>query len=238
MTERILFVLTSCDGFEAGGETRETGFYMDEMAAPYWALRDAGYAVDFASIAGGKAPVDPSSIAEDAAERPAAVTRFMADDGAMAALETTMSVSEAKAADYAAVFLPGGHGTMFDFRQNSDLTALTSAAWQGGAVLGAVCHGPAGLIEAVDAEGKPVIAGRRVNGFTDAEEEAVGLTEAVPYLLETQLRAKGAIFEHGRVFEEYAVRDGRLVTGQNPQSAEAVARLMIEALGTGRAEAA
>lgn len=226
---RILIVLTSHTAL--GGTGRTTGFYFDEMAAPYYSLIDAGHAVDIASIKGGPARHDPSSVAEDAADRPPAVGRFLADPAAMAKISTTLAIEGIDAADYDGVFLPGGHGTMFDFPTSDALASLVGRVFDNGGVVGAVCHGPAGLVNAKRADGMPVVSGVRLNAFTDAEEEAVGLTGEVPFLLESRLRSLGALFEGAPNFTSKAVRDGQLVTGQNPQSAAAVARLFVQALG-------
>ena len=233
---QVLFVLTSHD--RLGDTGRETGYYFDEMAAPYWALSDAGHTVRFASIAGGKPPVDAASLPEDPDERPEPVTRFLADDDAMAALQRSTPIADIDAAGYDAVFLPGGHGTVFDFPGNPDLASLIGAVYADGGVVGAVCHGPSGLVDAVKPDGTPLVADLRVAGFTDAEEEAVGLTEVVPFLLESRLRKLGGRFEGVGNFEPHAVRDGRLVTGQNPASAGPVGALLVEALAEVATEAA
>ena len=225
----VTVVLTS--HARLGESGRATGFYFDELAALYWALVDAGHDVTLAPIAGGAATHDPSSLAADPDERPAAVTRFLADPEAMAKLSATLPIERAMQARPDAVFLPGGHGTMFDFAQSEPLAKLVGRTFDAGGIVAAVCHGPAGLIGAVRADGRPVVEGLRVNAFTDAEEEAVNLTDVVPFALETRLRMLGAIFESGPNFTSYAVRDGQLVTGQNPRSAAAVARLLVEALG-------
>jgi len=197
---------------------------------PYWALRDAGYAVEFASPRAGLPPADPGSDAGPD-ERPAAVTRFMEDSDAMAALHATADVAGVVPSDYAVVFLPGGHGTMWDFTQTEAVGRTAAQAWEAGSVVGAVCHGPAGLLEATLSDGTPLVGGRRVAGFTNAEEDAAGLTGAVPFLLETALRDRGARFEAaGEPFAPLAVREGRLVTGQNPASSEQVAAHLLAAL--------
>ena len=226
-SKRALVILTS---HGVKGETGEpTGFYWEELATPYWALRDAGYTVDIASVKGGKPPADPGSAAAEG--RPAAVQRFLDDAAAMAALEHSHPVADVDPGAYAAVFLPGGHGVMWDTGQSPAVGTAVARAYENGAVVGAVCHGPAGLIGATLSDGTPLVSGKRVNSFTDAEEDAVGLTEVVPYLLETKLRALGARFEgNPENFQSYALRDGRLVTGQNPRSSERVAALLIEAL--------
>lgn len=225
---RILMILTSCD--QMGQDGAPTGFYWEEMAVPYWAFRDAGYAVDLASPLGGRPPVDPSSD-DDPSARPEAVTRFMKDTQAMNDLDDTAAVSKVDAARYDAVFLPGGHGTMWDLRQTPAIAKAVATVHENGGVVGAVCHGPAGLIEAKRSDGTPLIKGRRVNGFTNSEERAAGLADVVPYLLEDALRAQGAEFECGvEDFCGFAVRDDRIVTGQNPDSSAGVAEHMLAAL--------
>lgn len=234
---QVLIVVTSVGEFPASaGEQagRATGFYMDEMAGPYFAFADAGYEVTIASIAGGEPPVDPSSLGEEGNRKPT-VQRFLDDAKAMATLKDTPRVGTLDPTAYAAVFLPGGHGTMWDFRQSADLAALVGRAWDNGALVGAVCHGPAGLIEAVDANGDPIVKGRRVNAFTDEEEAAVGLTDAVPFLVESELRAKGALFESTDNFGSHVTVDGRLVTGQNPASVQAVGEAIVAMLAESRA---
>jgi putative intracellular protease/amidase len=195
-------------------------------------MMDAGYAVEIASIKGGKAPYDAGSYGESG-KRPAAVQRFIDDAASMSKINATSAISAIKATDYAAVFMPGGHGTMWDFT-DATLAAVIGAAWDNGAVIGAVCHGPAALVHAKRADGTPLVAGLKVNSFTDAEEAAVGLTDVVPFLIETELRKHGAKFEGASNFQSHAVRDGRLVTGQNPKSVPAISALLVEALAEHR----
>jgi len=223
---KALIVVTSHTSL--GDTGRKTGFYFDEMATPYWALRDAGYDVELASVKGGEAIWDVGSYGEPG-KRPSAVQRFIDNADAMASLSRTHSVASLDPTAYDTVFLPGGHGTMWDFT-DPNLIGLVGRAWDSGAVLGAVCHGPAGLVNAKDRNGQPIVRGRKVNSFTDAEEGAVKMTEIVPFLLEAELRGQGALFEASGNFQEHAVRDGRLVTGQNPQSVVKVTRLLLEAL--------
>ncbi|MGP9819398.1 type 1 glutamine amidotransferase domain-containing protein [Salinarimonas sp. NSM] len=232
---RILIVLTSHATLGTTG--KPTGFFYEELAAPYYAFVDAGHAVEIASIAGGAPPADPSSLDADESKRPAAVRRLLADAAAMEALAGTPAIDAIDPSGYDAVFLPGGHGTMWDFPQSVALARAVSAIHARGGVVGAVCHGPAGLVGATRTDGRPLVEGLRVNGFTDAEEAAVGLTDVVPFLLESRLVAQGARFEKGGTFEPFAVRDGRLVTGQNPMSSERAAALMLEALAEARAAA-
>ncbi|WP_324134771.1 type 1 glutamine amidotransferase domain-containing protein [Bosea sp. (in: a-proteobacteria)] len=225
---KVLIILTSHT--QLGNTGRATGFYFDEMAAPYYALVDVGHDVDIASIKGGAAAHDPGSVKADPAERPAAVQRFLTDPAAMEKLSATHPIAAVDPARYDAVFLPGGHGTMYDFPTSEALAAVVGRVHDQGGVIAAVCHGPAGLVNAKRADGQPLVAGLRVNSFTDAEEAAVGLTDAMPFLLESRLKALGASFEGAANFTAKAVRDGRLITGQNPMSAEAVAGLLVEAL--------
>lgn len=230
----ILIILTS--HARLGDTGRPTGFHWEELATPYWAFRDAGHTVRLASIAGG-ATHDPSSLKNSAAD-PGSVRRFLADDAAMAALRAAPALATLADARPDAIFLPGGHGTMWDLPGNATLAALLGRAFDRGAVIAAVCHGPAGIVSARRADGQPIVAGRRVNSFTNAEEAAIGLTDAMPFLLESRLRELGARFEGGANFQPHAVRDGNLVTGQNPASAEGVARLVLEALAEQLAQAA
>ena len=234
MPKRALIVLTS--HAKLGETDKPTGFYWEELAVPYWRLRDAGLTVDLASLAGGAAPADPGSEAEEG--RPEAVQRFLDDADAMAQRQATLAIAGVDPTAYDLIFLPGGHGTMWDFAQSARLGAVVAQAYEAGAVVGAVCHGPAGLVGARLSDGRPLVAGKRVNSFTDAEEEAVGLTKVVPFLLESRLRELGGLFEgNAENFQAHAVRDERLVTGQNPQSSERVASLLLQALAEGRAAA-
>lgn len=226
-TIKILMVLTS---HAAMGDTgKPTGVWFEELATPYYAFVDAGAQVDVVSIQGGRVPIDPRSL-KPAGENEASVDRFLKDAGAMRKIEASLKIDQVSAQGYHAVFLPGGHGTMWDLPNSSALAGLLSTAWANGKVVAAVCHGPAGLVNAKDEAGRPIVAGRRVSAFTNSEEDAAGLTETVPFLLETRLRDLGARFEGGPDFTPYAVRDGRLVTGQNPASSEEVARLTLEAV--------
>ena len=222
---RIAIVLTSHGTL--GDTGKQTGFHYEELAAPYWTFVDAGYAVDLASIAGGDPPHDPSSLPDDPAELPGSVARFRGDREACARLRRTVPVAELDAAAYAGVFLAGGHGTMWDFPDNADLGRLLSAAHGQRRILGAVCHGPAGLIAAKRPDGSPLIRGVRLNAFTDAEEQQVGLGDTVPFLLESRLKELGARFEKSSPFRGCAVHDQGFVTGQNPRSSRAVAERML-----------
>lgn len=231
---RILFVLTSHDTL--GDSTTPTGFHYEELAAPYWVFTDAGYEVELASIAGGHPAHDPSSLADDSAERPGSVARFLADPAACRKLEVTAAIADVGADAYDAVFLVGGHGTMWDFPQNEALGGLVMQLHESGRVVGAVCHGPAGLIAARRNDGTPVVQGVRLNSFTDEEEQRVGLADTVPFLLESRLKELGARFEKSSPFRGCAVHDQGFVTGQNPRSSRAVAERMLAVMGDRRRE--
>lgn len=224
----VLIVVTSHTVL--GNTGRPTGFYFDEMAAPYYAFLDAGHEVHIASIKGGAAAHDSSSLNVDESKRPAAVRRFLADADAMDKLKGTRRIDDIDPNDYTAIFLPGGHGTMWDFPTSKALGTAVGSIYDAGGYVGAVCHGPAGLVEAKRADGKALVDGLRINSFTDAEEAAINLTEVMPFLLESRLTQLGGRFEGGANFSAQAVRDGRLVTGQNPMSVELVSSFMVEAL--------
>lgn len=223
---KALFVLTSHAALGATG--RQTGWFLEEAATPYVILTDAGFTVDVASIAGGAAPIDPASMPEDG-EGHGFVARFLADSEARAKIEATIPIADVDEHAYDLVFLPGGHGTMWDFPVCEPLSRVIQTVWYTGGVVGAVCHGPAGLVNVKGRDGRAMIADLRVTGFSNAEEGQVGLAEVVPFLLADALAAAGAEVTNGEPFREYVVRDGLLVTGQNPMSSEGVARAMVEA---------
>lgn len=225
---KVLFVLTSHTQLGDTGEA--TGFYYEELAAPFWTLKDAGFDITLASIAGGPVAHDPKSLSASAEDRDPAVQRFLADESAMMQLQTTQAIDEITPEAYDAIFLPGGHGTVWDFPTSEALSTAVSTIYNSNGIVGAVCHGPAGLVNAKKADGTPLVQGMRVNGFTDAEEAAVGLTDVVPFLLESKFRELGAHFVAGGNFTPYAVRDDRLITGQNPMSSQNVADMVVEAL--------
>ncbi len=224
---KMLIVLTSQT--RLGDTGRATGFYYEELAAPYWAFTDAGFEVAIASVQGGPGAHDPSSLKADEAARPATIRRFLADPAAMAKLADTLPVgAAAHPALHDGVFLPGGHGAMWDLPESLELARLVGTLFDQGKAVGAVCHGPAGLVSAKRVDGQPIVEGRRVNGFTDAEEEAAGLAAAMPFLLESRLRELGGRFEGGPNFHPYAVRDGNLATGQNPASSALTAAHIVD----------
>ena len=224
---RVLMVTTSADRMTPGTET--TGVWLEELTTPYYAFRDAGAEVTVASIQGGPVPIDARSV-NAPGENDASVERYLKDEAFKAEVAATPRFTAIDPDGYDALFLPGGHGTMFDYPGSEELARLVERFDRAGKVVAAVCHGPAGLVAAKKADGTPFVAGRKVAAFTDSEERAVGLEKAVPFLLESRLKELGAAHEAGPDFKPYAVRDGRLVTGQNPASATRTAELVMEAL--------
>jgi putative intracellular protease/amidase len=220
---KILLIVTSHEQMGTTGE--RTGFWLEELAAPYREFTSAGVQVDIASPRGGKAPADPRST-QDTSE---AARAFLADPQAMARLEHTLVLGEVKDT-YDAYFVVGGHGVMWDLATHAPLHRLLATAYERGAVVAAVCHGPAALVGVKGADGRPLVAGKRVAAFSDEEERAVKLDKVVPFPLETRLRELGARYERGPMWSSFAVRDGRLVTGQNPASSVAAAREALTAL--------
>ena len=224
---KVAIIATSHGIMGDSGEA--TGVWLEEITTPYYAFVDAGIEVDVFSISGGAIPIDPRSLKPEG-ENEDSVERYLKDEGAQALFMDTPPVTSVDIVHYDAVFLPGGHGTMWDYPGSQELSAIVSSALQSDKVVGAVCHGPAGLVTARLDDGTSVVAGKRVAGFTNSEEEAVGLTEEVPFLLETRLRELGADYQSGPDFAPFAVRDGLLVTGQNPASAGETVRYVIQAL--------
>lgn len=223
---RILIVTTSNASM---GGSKPTGLWLEELTTPYFVFVEAGARVTLASIKGGIIPIDPRSLEAGEAE-PESVTRFRADAAAMAALDQSHSLAALDGDSFDAIFLPGGHGTMWDLPCNATLAALIGKMWREGKVVATVCHGAAGLLSAVETDGEPLVMGKAITGFTDAEERAAGLATEVPFLLESRLRELGALFENGEPFAPYAIADGRLVTGQNPASSQATAQLVLDAV--------
>jgi putative intracellular protease/amidase len=219
----ILMVLTSHD--KLGDTGKKTGFWLEEFAAPYYVFKDAGADVTLASPKGGQPPLDPTSDAEDAQTE--ATKRFKSDTAAQAALAQTSVLSTLAADDFDAVFFPGGHGPLWDLAEDSDSAALIEAFAAKDRPIAAVCHAPAVFKNTKTAEGEPFVAGRKVTGFTNSEEEGAGLTEVVPFLLEDMLTAHGSHYTKGEDWSSFVVTDGKLVTGQNPASSEEAARKLL-----------
>lgn len=226
---KILMVVTSHDKLGDTGE--KTGFWLEELAAPYYVFLDAGAKVTIASPKGGIPPVDPkSNLPENETE---ATVRFKADQAAQDDLAHSIRLSEASVNDYQAIFFPGGHGPLWDLAGDQECKALIEAFVRADKPVGAVCHAPAVL---ADVQGKDMdflVKSRRVTGFTNAEEAAVGLTEVVPFLLEDRLKERGALFTHGESWAPYVLVDGKLVTGQNPASSAPAAEALLRLLNEG-----
>ena len=223
---KILMILTSHD--ELGDTGKKTGFWLEEFAAPYYVFKDAGAEITLASPKGGQPPLDPSSDTDDA--QTPATDRFKQDDDAQAALANTEILSTIDATGFDAVFYPGGHGPLWDLSQDTDSIALIEAVAAAGTPLGAVCHAPAIFKNTKGADGQPLVKGRTVTGFTNTEEEGVGLTDVVPFLVEDMLKANGGDYRKGDDWASFVVTDGKLVTGQNPASSEEAAKKLLALL--------
>ena len=222
----ILMVLTSHD--QLGDTGKKTGFWLEEFAAPYYVLKDAGHAITLASPKGGQPPLDPKSDAPDA--QTDATRRFKADPAAQAELAATKVLGEIEADDFEGIFYPGGHGPMWDLAEDADSIALIETTIAAGKPVALVCHAPAALKNTKSEDGAPLVKGKRVTGFTNGEEEGVGLTKVVPFLLEDVLKEQGGDYSKGADFAPHVVSDGLLITGQNPASSGPAAEALLEAL--------
>lgn len=222
MEKKILFVVTSHDKKGSTGEP--TGFYLGEAAHPWEVLHDAGYVIDFVSPKGGKAPVDGFDLTDPVNKK------FWENAEYHKKIENTLKPSDVKPGDYAAIYYAGGHGAMWDFADNTALQQIAAAIYEKGGIVGAVCHGPAGLVNIKLSNGKYLVDGKKINAFTNEEEEAVGLTKVVPFLLEDGLIKHGAKFEKSGLWQVHVTVDNRVVTGQNPQSAKGVGEAILTEL--------
>ncbi|MGG6896677.1 MULTISPECIES: type 1 glutamine amidotransferase domain-containing protein [Rhizobium] len=223
---KVLMVLTSHD--QLGSTGRKTGFWLEELAAPYYAFKDAGAEITLASPRGGQPPLDPKS--DESSFQTDLTRRFNADEAAKAQLADTVRLSSVKQEDFDTVFYPGGHGPMWDLAEDPDSISLIESFVAAGKTIALVCHAPGVLHRVKNSDGTPFVTGRSVTGFTNGEEEAVGLTEIVPFLVEDELLSLGAIFSKVKDWGVHTVVDGRLITGQNPASSGPAAELLIEAL--------
>jgi putative intracellular protease/amidase len=223
---KILVVLTSHDTLGNTGEN--TGFWLDELAAPYYAFVDAGADLTLASPKGGQPPLDPKS--SDPASQTDATRRFEADPTAVKALANTRKLADVSMQDFDAVFYPGGHGPLWDLAVDPVSIALLENAIKAGKPIAAVCHAPGVLRDVKGTDGKPLVEGKAVTGFSNAEEDAVGLTKVVPFLVEDMLKAKGGKYTKAADWQSHVEADGLLVTGQNPASSEAAARALLKLL--------
>ncbi|MEV7203082.1 type 1 glutamine amidotransferase domain-containing protein [Streptomyces griseoluteus] len=221
-THAVLLALTSHD--KLGDTGRRTGFYLSEAAHPWRVLTEGGYRVDLVSVEGGRPPVDGQDLSDP-------VQQAFLDDPRMAEqLADTRSPRDIDPADYDAILYVGGHGTMWDFPANIDLAGIARDIWEAGGAVAAVCHGPAGLVDITLSDGSYLISGKNVAGFSNAEEQAVGLSDVVPFHLQTKLEERGARHTSADNFEPHIVTDGRLVTGQNPASATGVGQALAQVL--------
>jgi putative intracellular protease/amidase len=220
---KILMVLTSHD--QLGDTSNKTGFWLEEFAAPYYVFKDADAKIKLASPKGGQPPLDPSSDADNAQTE--ATKRFKADEVAQKELANTTVLSAVSAEGFDAIFYPGGHGPLWDLAEDNDSKTLIEAFAASDRPIGAVCHAPAVFKHPKGADGKPLVAGRKVTGFTNSEEEAVGLTTIVPFLIEDMLTANGGTYQKGDDWASFVVTDGKLVTGQNPASSEDAAHALL-----------
>jgi len=223
-SKRILIVLTNHN--KLGNTGQKTGFYLDEVAHPYAVFSKAGFEVDFVSPTGEEAPIDPKSYnLDDPLNK-----KFVENETVMAQVKDTLSPKEIDSNQYSAIFFAGGHGVMWDLPNNKELSNITAAVYEKGGVVGAVCHGPAGLVNVKLSNGNYLVAGKEVAAFTNEEEEAVKLTEEMPFLLESKLIERGANHTEADNFQSHVVVSGNLVTGQNPASATKTAEEMVKIL--------
>jgi putative intracellular protease/amidase len=224
----VLMIVTS--HAQLGNTGKPTGIWAEELTTPYYALVDAGFDVVLASPLGGTPPFAAGSVKVAPDENEGSVKRFLEEASAMAKFNATHTTASVSALEYSAVFLPGGHGTMWDTATDDATARLVADAFNAGKPTAAVCHGPAGLVKALRPDGKSILFGKKVNGFTNEEETAAGLMDVVPFHLETRMKELGGTFESGPMWQPYAVRDGNLITGQNPQSSALVASHVVAAL--------
>ncbi|MDG2220513.1 MAG: type 1 glutamine amidotransferase domain-containing protein [Rubripirellula sp.] len=219
-------VLTSHD--QLGSTGLKTGFWLEEFAAPYFTLLDAGATITIASPKGGQPPLDPKS--DEPGFQTAATERFKGDAEAQAALASSSKLSDLEAANFDAVMYPGGHGPLWDLANDPHSIAMIEALLAADKPVAAVCHAPAVLLHAKCPSGDFVVKGKKVTGFSNSEEEAVQLTKVVPFLLEDELVAKGGLYSKSDDWHPYVLSDGKLITGQNPASSEAVAKALLDLL--------
>lgn len=223
---KILIVLTSHD--QLGNTGKKTGFWLEELAAPYYVFKDAGAELTLASPKGGQPPLDPKS--NDPAFQTDETRRFEADAEAKAALANTARLDTLSQEQFDAVFYPGGHGPLWDLAENEDSIALIEETLNAGKPVALVCHAPGVLRHARNRDGSPLVQGKKVTGFTNSEEAAVGLTNVVPFLVEDELIKSGGRFSKVDDWQPYAIRDGLLITGQNPASSTSAAETLVALL--------
>ncbi len=225
--KRILMIVTS--NSKMGNSGKETGIWAEELAIPYYIFMDAGIEVVIASPQGGLVPYDPESI-KAKGKNEAPVERFNSDPVAQQKVTHTFVASTVDASSFDAIFFPGGHGAMWDLPSDAGVTHAVEAAFASNKIIAAVCHGPAGLMSAKRPDGKSILSGKQISGFTNDEETEVKLISVVPFTLENRVRELGGTFKKAPNWQAFAVRDEQLITGQNPNSASLVAEHVIAAL--------
>jgi putative intracellular protease/amidase len=225
---KVLIVLTSHD--ELGDTGRKTGFWLEELAAPYYRFKDAGWEVVLASPKGGRPPLDPKS--NEPGFQTDQTRRFESDPEAGAALADTVRLDSVSADDFDTVFYPGGHGPLWDLSEDTNSARLIEATLRSGKPLALVCHAPGVLRHTVNEDGTPLVRGKQVTGFANSEEAAVQLTEVVPFLVEDELKNLGGVYSNAGDWDPYVVRDGLLITGQNPASSAPAADALIKLVNT------
>ncbi|MDE8557873.1 type 1 glutamine amidotransferase domain-containing protein [Pantoea agglomerans] len=223
---KILMVLTSHD--ELGTTGKKTGFWLEELAAPYYAFLDSGADITLASPKGGQPPLDPKS--DEPESQTDETRRFHADSAAQAALASTVRLDKVNQETFDAVFYPGGHGPLWDLANDKHSISLIEQTLQAGKPVALVCHAPGVLRDVKNAEGTPLVKGKKVTGFTNSEEEGVGLTDVVPFLVEDVLKQNGGLYSRGDDWQSYTVQDGLLITGQNPGSSAETAKVLLSSL--------
>ncbi|MFK3876196.1 type 1 glutamine amidotransferase domain-containing protein [Pantoea agglomerans] len=223
---KILMVLTSHD--ELGTTGKKTGFWLEELAAPYYAFLDAGAEITLASPKGGQPPLDPKSDEPDS--QTDETRRFHADSAAQAVLASTVKLDTVDQEAFDAVFYPGGHGPLWDLANDKHSISLIEQTLQAGKPVALVCHAPGVLRDVKNTDGTPLVKGKKVTGFTNSEEEGVGLTEVVPFLVEDVLKQNGGLYSRGDDWQSYTVQDGLLITGQNPGSSAETAKVLLASL--------
>ena len=224
--KKILIVLTSHDQLGDTGE--KTGFWLEEFAAPYYFLKDKGAAITLASPKGGQPPIDPKSELPDF--ETSSTKRFTGDHETKRVLSETVTLDSVNPTDFDAVFYSGGYGPLWDLADNQTSIDLIEAFYNSGKPVGSVCHAPAIFKNTKDADGKPLVQGKKVTAYSNSEEEAVQFTDIVPFSVENMLKENGGIYSKGPDWSSYALEDGLLITGQNPMSSEAVAELLLNKL--------
>jgi putative intracellular protease/amidase len=224
--KKVLIVLPSHD--QLGNTGEKTGFWLEEFTSPYYKFIDNGYEVTLASPKGGKPPIDPKSLKKE--NQSESTERFKVDKSVQDKLENTTVLSQVSARDFDTLFLPGGHGPMWDLSADKSIKRLVEDFYSNKKVISAVCHGPAGLLQATEQNGNSILKDKKVTGFTNDEESSVGLTKVVPFLLEDRMKELGGKFERSEDFKPYIVTDGQLITGQNPKSSSLAAEKVVEIL--------